>query len=131
MCNLCLKEEAKEQESNEFINLETSSEIKEQNAQTIERCDMQDTNKTKTIKNEVNIPKKTHEEYLYKINESLPTNAFLLARIKEAGSLRKLAKMMDMYYVLLSNALHKKPISNRAKIKIAKYFNKDTIEIFN
>ena len=69
-------------------------------------------------------------EYLYKIDESTPKNAFILAKVREAESLSKLALKIGIAKGILSKALNKKYISKNAKLIIAKFFNKDTIEIF-
>ena len=67
----------------------------------------------------------------FKINENTPKNSFILSFLKEKGiSLKTLAKEMNMHLTTLSLALNKKKISISAKLKIAKYFGKDTIEIF-
>lgn len=67
----------------------------------------------------------------FKIDESTPKNAFLLEKVKEHGSLRKLARKIGISYNFLSLALNKKKVSTNIKLKIAKFFQKDTIEIFN
>jgi len=66
----------------------------------------------------------------FRIDESKPKNPFLLEKVKEAESLRKLAKKIGIGYNYLSLALNNKPIPKWIKLKIARYFGKDTIEIF-
>jgi len=69
-------------------------------------------------------------DYYYRIDETTPKNPFLLEKVKLVGSLRKLAKKIEVNPSLLSLSLNKKKISLKAMIKIAKYFNKDTREIW-
>ena len=72
----------------------------------------------------------TKANTLYQIDESTPKNPYLLEKVKEAGSLRKLAKLIEINPAMISFALNNKEISTSAKIKIAKYFDKDSAEIF-
>jgi hypothetical protein len=66
----------------------------------------------------------------YKIDETTPKSRFLLKKVKEHGGVRPLAKKIGINHATLSLALNLKPISKMAMLKIAKFFGKDTIEIF-
>jgi len=70
------------------------------------------------------------EDTWFKIDETKPHNAYLLKKIKEVGSLRKLAKILDVSAPTMSNALNNKDISKLTKLKIAAFFKVDTIEIW-
>jgi len=70
------------------------------------------------------------DNHRYKLDENTPKNPFLLEKVKEAGSVSKLAKLIGLNKGILSLALNNKHISDESKIKIAKYFGKDTLEIF-
>lgn len=65
------------------------------------------------------------------IDENTFKNPFLLAEIKKVGSLRKLAQKMHLSPTTISLALNNKLECKATKIRIAKFFNKDTIEIFD
>lgn len=67
----------------------------------------------------------------FRIDETTPKNPFILAEVKKAGSLRKLARKLGIHLNQLSKALNKKKCYKITKIKIAKYYGKDTIEIFS
>lgn len=66
----------------------------------------------------------------FKTDESKPKNAFLKKKVEEYGSVRKLAKAIGVPAWYVSNALNKRYLHPTGKIKIAKFFGKDTIEIF-
>ena len=67
----------------------------------------------------------------YKIDESSPKNTYLLKYIKSSGkSLRQVAKDMNINISSLSQALNKKKVTKPIKLKIAKFFGVDTIEVF-
>ena len=68
----------------------------------------------------------------FKIDETKDLNEFLLEMVKEYGSVRKLAKEIGIDPSTVSLGLNNKSQMTKAsKIKIARFFNKDTIEIWN
>lgn len=67
----------------------------------------------------------------YEIDETTPKNRFLLRKVKQFGGVRALARKIGVYPVIISSALNKKHISDEMKLKIARFFGKDTIEIWN
>lgn len=67
----------------------------------------------------------------FKIDESKPKNDILLNLLKENNlSVRALARAIQVQPYIISWALNKKTITKEQKIKIARFFGKDTIEIF-
>jgi len=68
----------------------------------------------------------------YKIDETKPKNPLLLKLLKERcdGVVSELARRCGVHKATISSALNKKRISLESMIKIARYFRKDTREIW-